>query len=249
MTPIAYMFTAVVAASAPSNTSYACELALHVDTAADTVDCTTGRNSSADGGGTAKLELATTLTFADADAVWQPTVDHPDPGWIPEPGSELRTALETDIADGLHEIMDASLADAGVAGVQSVEIASVEQGRMDAHGQPVYYAFVDVVLTVDVHADEACISVDQLRHGNSCTESANAVADALKVASSTLEHALYEDEFTAKFTESGEDGFSSAEARAGDFELLVEGRRLSSRELRQAATAAAAAAPQQQQQQ
>jgi hypothetical protein len=248
MTPIAYMFTAVVAASAPSNTSYACELASHVDTAADTVDCTTGRNSSADGGGTAKLELATTLTFADADAVWQPTVDHPDPAWIPEPGSELRTALETDIADGLHEIMGASLADAGVAGVQSVEIASVEQGRMDAHGQPVYYAFVDVVLTVDVHADEACISVDRLRHGNSCTESANAIADALKVASSTLEHALYEDEFTAKFTESGEDGFSSAEARAGDFELLVEGRRLSSRELRQAATAAAAAAPPQQQQ-
>ena len=97
----------------------------------------------------AKLQLATTLTFADPDTVWE---DHSDPAWVPELGTALRAALENEMADGLHEIMDAWIEHAAAtsvaAGVRSVEIASIEQGRMDAHGPPVYYAFVEVVLTV-----------------------------------------------------------------------------------------------------
>jgi hypothetical protein len=185
----------------------------------------------------AKLQLATTLTFADPDTVWE---DHSDPVWVPELGTALRTALENEIADGLHEIIGAWIEDAAAtsvaAGVRSVEIASIEQGRMDAHGPPVYYAFVEVVLTVDVHANEACLSADQLLHGKLCAEPANAIADTMKAASSVLWEALYKGELAVRFTESGEDGFSGAEPRASDFELLVDGQRLTSRELRHAAT-------------
>jgi len=264
MSPIAFYILSAVAAAGEPNASYTtCEPAsadphVHI-IAADDDDLKLTAAIAAIANATAsrsvtKLQLATTLAFTD-----------PDPLWIPEPGTELRTALETYLADWLLETINAGLVDAetSLVGVQSVEIDSIEQTRMEGHHEQLYYAFINTVLTVELlAADDACtssvVSVEQLRHGNSCSGSADTIADAMTAASSALQDALRDDDRALAFEEGLEEALlsfteSSSEKRQGrsqgnsvswngelrvddEFELMVDGTRLSLRavnELRQ----------------
>lgn len=189
------------------------------------------------------VHLSTTLTFAALGSTictWQDgTSEMTEPGRVvasvPELGTELRAALESELADSLLEgLQDASSLGGGAAAAQGAAVTSITEGQMDGHWPPVHYAFVDVSIEIGVYAQASCLKAGQLRRAaESCRASVHAVADGMDAASASLAVAL--SDLDICFTESCEDEYSSAEPRAGDFEVAVERQTLPAQVLRAAA--------------
>merc|ERR1711871_1752386 len=127
-----------------------------------------------------------------------------------------------------------SFASRAFQGVTQIDVVSMENGQMDTHAStPVSYAFVEVVLEAEFQIDPSCVRAHELQSSDACAQSVDAIADALDGASAALHSSLHESGLELKFSEAGDDGFSHADPRADDFELLVEGGRpLSSAQLR-----------------
>ena len=171
---------------------------------------------------TTQLKLRTILTCAALDP--QPQL-HTDLPRVPEPGTELRSKLEADLADSLFEVMDEqTFTSRAFHGVTQIDIVSMENGQMDAYtSTPVSYAFVEVDLKAEFEIDSSCVRAHELRGSDACAQSADAIADVLDGASAALHTSLHESDLELKFSDSGDDGFSHADPRADDFELLAEG--------------------------
>lgn len=179
---------------------------------------------------TTLLNLRTTLTFA---ALGPQPLDTDLPR-VPESGTELRSKLEADLADRLFEFMDEqAFTSRTFNGVTQIDVVSIENGQMDSHASsPVRYAFVEVGMEAEFQIDPSCVRAHELRNSDACAQSADAIADVLDGASALLHSALHEYDMELKFSESGDDGFSHADPRADDFELLLGGRPMSSAQLR-----------------
>ncbi len=204
-------------------------------------DSITTTNDGGGSGSTTLLKLGTTLTFAALDLESHLAPSATNLPSVPEPGTELRGELEEDLADGLFDIMDGRtfrsrmVATPSFREVTEVAVVCVEEGIMDGHATaPVVYAFVELELDVEFQIEPSCLDTDELWQSDSCAQSAREIADAMDSAAMALRSSLYESELQVRFSESGDDGFTTAEPRADDFELLLgEGQKtISSRQLR-----------------
>ena len=90
-------------------------------------------------------------------------------------------------------------------------------------------------MEVEFQSEPSCLGTHELSQSDSCAdhESAGAIADAIDNAAMALRSSLQEIQLHARFSMSGDDGFTAAEPHAADFELLSDGRQsISSRHLR-----------------
>ena len=116
---------------------------------------------------TTLLKLRTTLTFAALDHQPQPGTDPPS---VPEPGTELRSQLEADLADSLFEIMDEqTFTSRAFHGVTEIDVVSIENGQMEMYASsPALYAFAEVDLEAEFQIDPSCVGVHELRSSDAC---------------------------------------------------------------------------------